>query len=73
MEDRTCFTFQAQEYIGSQIQRDMFNRVYVEDGTKWTEVLRYFTDFMATVYGYSVDDKIIIKDNDGETLLRDYF
>ena len=73
MTDKTRFTFHADEFVGSQLQREIYNAVYLDDGAKWTEVLRAFTDFMASVYGYSIDDKIIIKSGDDETVLRDYY
>lgn len=79
MTDKTRFTFQAEEFVGSQLQRDIYNSIYVEDAAVWTEVLRAFTDFMANIYGYSIDDQIMIVTKDyssGEqeqVLLRDYY
>lgn len=79
MTDRTRFTFQAEHFIDGALNREFYNTIYVDDAASWTDVLRAFTDFMSNVYGYSIDDQIIIAKKDhinGEqeqVLLRDYY
>lgn len=79
MESETNYTFRMYEKVEGVPKREVSYGTVVEDGAIWIEVLREFTKFLSSVYGYSIDDQIIVErynyeSNEKDQIrLRDYW